>query len=94
MLVVCPERKRTRLSKFQLIRCRYKSFRFFFFSLEEKRIHIHVSSSNGEAKFWLEPVIVLQENYGLSRKELGEIQKIIEERRNEIINAWKKHFKS
>jgi hypothetical protein len=26
-------------------------FRFFFFSREESRIHVHVSRSDGEAKF-------------------------------------------
>ena len=32
-------------------------FRFFFFSREEPRIHVHVHHSEGEAKFWLEPEI-------------------------------------
>ena len=31
-----------------------KGYRFFFFSREELRMHIHVSSHDGEAKFWLE----------------------------------------
>ncbi|WP_211307542.1 DUF4160 domain-containing protein [Polynucleobacter rarus] len=30
-------------------------FRFFFFSREESRIHVHVSHADGEAKFWLTP---------------------------------------
>ena len=30
-------------------------FRFFFFSREEQRLHIHVQSADGEAKFWVEP---------------------------------------
>jgi hypothetical protein len=30
-------------------------FRFFFFSREEPRIHVHVYCSQGEAKFWVEP---------------------------------------
>lgn len=29
-------------------------FRFFFFSREELRIHVHVQSADGEAKFWQE----------------------------------------
>jgi len=36
-----------------------KSYRFFFFSREEKRMHIHVISPNGEAKFWIELEIEL-----------------------------------
>jgi hypothetical protein len=51
-------------------------------------------TSKGETKFWIEPQIVLAENYRLSSKELNEIQKIIEGRKNEIKNSWKKHFKS
>ena len=73
---------------------RYKGFRFFFFSREESRMHVHVSSAEGEAKFWLEPIIALANNYRFSAKQLKEIQKIIEEQNSEITNAWKKHFKS
>lgn len=34
---------------------REKGYRFFFFSREESRMHVHVVSGDGEAKFWLEP---------------------------------------
>jgi hypothetical protein len=34
---------------------REKGYRFFFFSKEEPRCHIHVEARGGEAKFWLEP---------------------------------------
>lgn len=36
-------------------------YRFFFFSREESRVHIHVISADGEAKFWLEPEIECKE---------------------------------
>jgi Domain of unknown function (DUF4160) len=36
---------------------------FFFFSREEERLHIHVQSADGEAKFWIEPQIELARNY-------------------------------
>jgi len=73
---------------------RYKNYRFFFFSREETRIHVHVTSPDGEAKFWLEPIIALACHYGLSDKQLNELQEIVEERKNEIKKEWKKHFKS
>jgi len=38
-------------------------YRFFFFSREEERMHVHVTSGDGEAKFWLEPDIELAKNY-------------------------------
>ena len=71
---------------------RYKSYRFFFFSREEARIHVHVSCPDGEAKFWLDPIASLNRHQGLSPKVLKELQKVVEEHRDEIIRAWKKHF--
>lgn len=61
-----------------------------FFSREEARIHVHVSCPEGEAKFWLKPVIALADHYGLTAKTLREIQTI--EHCDEIVAAWKKHF--
>ncbi len=46
---------------------REKGYRFFFFSREETRMHVHVYRADGEAKFWLEPEIELAKNYRLSR---------------------------
>ena len=73
---------------------RYKNYRFFFFSREETRKHIHVISPEGEAKFWLEPIVGLTESSGFSTKQLKELQGIIERKRDEIVSAWEKHFKS
>jgi len=72
---------------------RHKGYRFFFFSREETRMHVHVSCADGEAKFWLEPIVTLAQNYGLSAKQLKEIQGVIEGQNREITKAWKKHFK-
>ncbi|HUE89763.1 MAG TPA: DUF4160 domain-containing protein, partial [Vicinamibacterales bacterium] len=33
---------------------RVKGFRFYFFSREEPRAHVHVQHAEGEAKFWIE----------------------------------------
>jgi hypothetical protein len=71
---------------------RYKNYRFFFFSREEQRIHIHVLGSDGEAKFWMEPQIELAHNYGISQKEITELIEIIKSHENEIREAWNKHF--
>ena len=69
-----------------------KGYRFFFFSREEERMHVHVVSGNGEAKFCLEPEIKLAKNYSYSRKQLKEIELLVEVHCNEIISAWKQHF--
>jgi hypothetical protein len=69
-----------------------KGYRFFFFSREEERMHVHVVSGNGEAKYWLVPEIELAKNYSYSRKQLKEIELLVEVHYNEIISAWKQHF--
>ena len=71
---------------------REKGYRFFFLSNEEDRIHIHVTCENGEAKFWLQPIVSLAAYHKLNPKRLAEIQGIIEEHKNEIIKAWRKYF--
>ena len=72
---------------------RADGFRFFFFSREEERMHIHVHCTDGEAKFWLEPRVELARNHGLSQRQLTKIRKIIEEHERGFIHAWKEHFR-
>ena len=55
---------------------REKGYRFFFFSREETRMHVHVYCGDGEVKYWLEP----------------EIEQLIEEHYDELTNAWRQHF--
>ena len=55
---------------------RYKNCRFFFFSREEARQHVHVFSPDGEAKFWLEPIVSLESCSGFSSVSLRELQKV------------------
>jgi len=59
---------------------RHRDYRFYFFSREEESMDVHVSSQEGEAKFWLEPAISLERNYGLPQQSVSEILKIIEAR--------------
>ena len=71
---------------------RQKGFRFYFFSREEPRMHVHVQAEDGEAKFWLEPGVELARNHGLPAAALSELQRMIEDRFDEIVNAWRRHF--
>ncbi|MFH0940119.1 MAG: DUF4160 domain-containing protein [Planctomycetota bacterium] len=73
---------------------REKGFRFFFFSREEPRMHIHVICGDGEAKYWLEPDIELAKNSGLSKSQLNEIKKLVEKHQDELKNSWQKRFTS
>ncbi len=71
---------------------RYKGYRFFFFSREETRIHVHVMSSAGEAKFWIEPIVALANYGGFSERQLKELERIVAKHAKEIKKAWEKHF--
>ncbi|MBW6534613.1 MAG: DUF4160 domain-containing protein [Mariniphaga sp.] len=71
-----------------------RNYRFFFFSREEKRIHIHVISPDGEAKFWIEPEIELVKKVGFNQKQIKLLEQIIKENRDEIRSSWRKHFGS
>lgn len=68
------------------------SYRFFFNSREESRMHVHIASSGGTAKFWLEPIVALTIHYGLKTKDLSSIEKIVQEHRDEFISRWNQHF--
>lgn len=69
-------------------------FRFYFFSREENRMHIHVQAPNGEAKFWMEPRIELAINHGLSQKQVNTALRLVQEHEDEIRRAWHAHFGS
>ena len=73
---------------------RHGPYRFFFFSREEARMHVHVRSAEGEAKFWLEPTVALATYTGFSKKQLRELQELVEGNENVIRDAWEKHFGS
>ena len=55
-------------------------------------MHVHILSGDGEAKFWLEPEIELSKNHHYSRKQLKEIEILVEEHYNELVSAWLEHF--
>lgn len=69
-------------------------FRFYFFSREEPRMHIHVQHAEGEAKFWLEPSVALASQHGLTSRKLAVIERLIREHEHEIRQAWKAHFEA
>jgi len=70
------------------------SFRLFFFSREEVRIHVHVAHPDGEAKFWLTPTVALATSVGLSETQLRQAHALVEKHLEEIQNAWNRYFGS
>lgn len=68
------------------------SYRFYFNSNEETRMHVHVRGTEGKAKFWLEPIVALAESHGFKPHELNELHRLVETRKESFENAWRKHF--
>lgn len=56
-------------------------------------MHVHVVSGGGEAKFWLEPEIQLASNYRYTRNQVKDIEARIEAHYDELVSAWKYHFR-
>lgn len=71
---------------------RESGYRFFFFSREEERMHVHVISSDGEAKFWLEPEVALAKNHRFTTQQLKQIETLIEAHYDDLVGSWQAHF--
>ena len=63
-------------------------------------MHIHIDSTDGTAKFWLEPIVALEVYYNMKSKELSEIEEIVKEKKlfycwhNAIIKTQRESFRS
>lgn len=55
-------------------------------------MHVHVTHTDGEAKFWMEPAIEIAVNQGLSQKQINEALVLVHSHREEITRAWRIHF--
>jgi hypothetical protein len=71
---------------------RQGGFRFYSFSREEPRPHVHVHHAEGEAKFWLDPTIELATSIGLGRRRIATARRIVPVHEHEIRAAWRAHF--
>lgn len=67
-------------------------YRFFFYAGDrDEPIHIHVERDDNVVKYWLDPVR-LQTSGGFGSAELRRIQRIVEENRENLIEAWYEYF--
>lgn len=67
-------------------------YKFFFYSAEgSEPAHVHVRRDRATAKFWLDPVR-LARSRGFNDHELRTIQKLVEEHRDRMLEAWHEHF--
>jgi hypothetical protein len=71
---------------------RFGSLRFFFYSREEARPHVHVSTPDGEAKIWLDPDLTLDWHHGIRPKDLNTAMRVAEEHRDDFKAAWQRYF--
>lgn len=63
-------------------------YRFFFYSREETRPHIHIEEGKKIAKFWIKPVN-LAESYGFSTRELNKLEGLVSENEELILREWR-----
>lgn len=73
---------------------RHAGFEFYFFAMEESRMHVHVERAEMEAKFWIEPRIELAQNHSMDKRTLRRARELIEEHHDEIRDFWKAFFKT
>lgn len=66
--------------------------RFYFYSREHAPIHVHVESSDGVAKFAIEQEVTLIENKGVKPKDIKLAESILEENKENLIDAWNLYF--
>ncbi|HEX8876324.1 MAG TPA: DUF4160 domain-containing protein [Phycisphaerales bacterium] len=69
---------------------------YFFWSNEgHEPPHVHVRRGNNTGsvgKWWIAPTVRRASDGGFKKAELRVIEQTIVERRQEILDAWKKHF--
>ncbi len=67
-------------------------YRFFFYAGDrDEPPHVHVERDDMIAKFWLDP-IRLARSGGVSRGEIGRIQKIVIQHQAKLLEAWNDYF--
>ncbi len=67
-------------------------YRFYFYSHEPNEPpHVHVDREAFSAKFWLAP-LALARNVGFSSRELRVLHGIVQEHREELLEAWHGYF--
>ncbi len=67
-------------------------YRFIFYAGDrDEPEHVHVERDDNVAKFWLDP-IRLERSGGFGRPEMRSIQRIVEEHRSALLEAWHDYF--
>ncbi len=73
---------------------RVGSYRFHFYSDERNEpAHIHVRTSVGECKFWLDPV-TLAKNRGLAAHTVRDIERLVYEHQEFLKEKYNEYHRS
>jgi hypothetical protein len=73
---------------------RVGAYRFHFYSDERgEPAHIHVRTSDGECKFWLDP-ITLAKNRGLAAHEVRTIERLVYEHQDLLKEKYNEYHRS
>ena len=78
---------------------KYGPYRFYFWSNEAGRPHIHCESGEKNAKYWLEKAdnplveIELGETSSYAKHELTQIKEIIDQHHYEFLKKWYDFFR-
>jgi uncharacterized protein YabE (DUF348 family) len=68
-------------------------YRFYFYSHDlVEPLHVHVDAGGKTAKVWLNPISVAN-SIGFNAIELGELQRLVDQHRAQILEAWREHFR-
>jgi hypothetical protein len=71
---------------------RHSPYRFFFYSADGgEPPHVHVARDDAVAKYWRDP-LRHDHSLGFRPPELRKIPSIIEERRQQLLDAWNEYF--
>lgn len=71
---------------------RFGPYRFYFYSHEPNEpAHVHIDRDEQTCKFWLKPV-ALARNLGFGAKELRNLEKLVIDKKQELLEAWNEHF--
>jgi hypothetical protein len=63
-----------------------------FYSNDHTPIHVHVIKGDAEARFQVQPDVILLDNKGLKPSEVKLSESLVEENKEMIIERWKAFF--
>jgi hypothetical protein len=70
-----------------------KGYRFKFYSNENNEPpHVHVIKGTAEAKWWLDTELEEEYSMGFKVQELRTVRTLLKQHRDELLEAWEKHF--